>query len=138
MALELDGKRALVTGSSSGIGEVIAERLAREGARVVVHGRDAVRTEQVAAAIRATGAEAHATVGDLANDDQADAVADATLAALGGVDILVNNAGGTSSGGGRAPWLDATPAEWVAAYQGNVVSTVRMIRRFVPGMKEAG
>jgi 3-oxoacyl-[acyl-carrier protein] reductase len=138
MGLELNGKRALVTGSSSGIGEVIAKRLASDGARLVVHGRNLERTERVAAVIRASGGEAHVAVGDLASDDQADSVADAVEAALGGVDILVNNAGGESSGGGRAPWLDATPAEWVAAYQGNVVSTVRMIRRFVPGMKAAG
>jgi 3-oxoacyl-[acyl-carrier protein] reductase len=138
MALELAGKRVLVTGSSSGIGEGIAKRMAREGVRLVVHGRDAERTERVAAEIRATGVEVHATVGDLARDDQAGAVADAVDAALGGVDLLINNAGGTASGGGYGAWLDATPEDWIAAYQGNVVATVRMIRRFVPGMKAAG
>jgi len=138
MTLELQGKRALVTGSSSGIGEAIAMRLAREGASVVVHGRNAERAEKVAAAIRATGAEAHVAIGDLSRDDQANEVADAAEAALGGIDILVNNAGGTSSGGGQATFLEATPAEWVAAYEGNVVSAIRMIRRFVPGMKAAG
>jgi NAD(P)-dependent dehydrogenase (short-subunit alcohol dehydrogenase family) len=138
MALELAGKRVLVTGSSSGIGEGIAKRMAREGVRLVVHGRDAERTERVAAEIRATGVEAHAVFGDLAKDDQAEAVADAVDAALGGVDILINNAGGTASGGGYGAWLDATPEDWIAAYQGNVVATIRMIRRFVPGMKTAG
>jgi 3-oxoacyl-[acyl-carrier protein] reductase len=138
MTLELSGKRALVTGSSSGIGEAIAMRLAREGARLVVHGRNVARAQRVAAAIRVAGGEAHVAIGDLMHDDQAAAVGDAAEAALGGIDILVNNAGGESSGGGQATWLEATPAEWVAAYQGNVVSAVRLIRRFVPGMKAAG
>ena len=135
---QLAGKRALVTGSSSGIGVAIAKRLASEGARLVVHGRNAERAHKVADDIRSTGAEVHVAVGDLARDDTATAVADTVEAALGGLDILINNAGGTASGGGYAPWLDATTDEWVAAYQGNVVCGVRMIRRFVPAMKAAG
>ena len=138
MALDLKGKRVLVTGSSSGIGEGIAKRMAREDVRLVVHGRDAARTEKVAAEIRASGVEVHTAVGDLARDDQAAAVTEAVDAALGGVDILINNAGGTASGGGYGAWLDATPEDWIAAYQGNVVATIRMIRHFVPGMKAAG
>jgi 3-oxoacyl-[acyl-carrier protein] reductase len=138
MALELKGKRALVTGSSSGIGEAIAKRLAAEGARLVVHGRNAERAERVAAAIRSAGGEAHVAIGDLMRDDQATAVADAAEAALGGIDILVNNAGGESSGGGQATFFESTPAEWLAAYNGNVVGAIRLIQRFAPGMKAAG
>jgi NAD(P)-dependent dehydrogenase (short-subunit alcohol dehydrogenase family) len=135
---ELAGKRVLVTGSSSGIGEAIAKRMARGGVRLVVHGRDAARTEKVAAEIRAAGAEVHTAVGDLADEAQAQAVCDAVEAALGGVDILVNNAGGTASGGGYGAWFDATPQDWMAAYQGNVICTFRLIKRFTPGMKAAG
>jgi NAD(P)-dependent dehydrogenase (short-subunit alcohol dehydrogenase family) len=138
MAQELAGKRALVTGSSSGIGVAIAKRLASEGVRLVVHGRNVERAHKVADEIRGTGAEVHVAIGDLARDDQAAAVGDVVDAALGGLDILINNAGGTASGGGYSPWLDATPDEWIAAYQGNVVCGVRMIRRFVSGMKSAG
>jgi 3-oxoacyl-[acyl-carrier protein] reductase len=138
MALELKGKRALVTGSSSGIGEAIAKRLAAEGASLVVHGRNAERAERVAAAIRSAGGEAQVAIGDLMRDDQAAAVADAAMAALGGIDILVNNAGGESSGGGRATFFESTPAEWLAAYNGNVVGAIRLIQRFAPGMKAAG
>ena len=114
MGQQLAGKRALVTGSSSGIGVAIAKRLAAEGARLVVHGRNAERAHKVADDIRATGAEVHVAIGDLASDDTASAVADAVEAALGGVDILINNVGGTASGGGYAPWLDATTDEWMA------------------------
>ena len=65
MARDLDGKRALVTGSSNGLGMAIAKRLAREGARLVVHGRNAERAKRVAAEIRAEGGEAHVAIGDL-------------------------------------------------------------------------
>ncbi|MGW3998672.1 SDR family NAD(P)-dependent oxidoreductase [Amycolatopsis sp. NPDC004772] len=126
MDLEIAGKRALVTGSSAGLGEAIARLLAAEGAAVVVHGRNAARTEQVAAAIGAAGI----ALGDLSTDAGADAVA----AAAGDVDILVNNAGAYDHLG----WGDATPADWTAMYEANVVSAVRMIHRCVPGMRERG
>ncbi|WP_206797229.1 SDR family NAD(P)-dependent oxidoreductase [Amycolatopsis sp. MtRt-6] len=85
MDLGLAGKRALVTGSSAGLGEAIARLPAAEGAAVVVHGRDAARTEKVAASIGAAGV----ALGDLSTDAGADAVAEAA----GDVDILVTNAG---------------------------------------------
>jgi NAD(P)-dependent dehydrogenase (short-subunit alcohol dehydrogenase family) len=138
MAGELEGKRALVTGSSSGLGEAIAKRLGREGARLVVHGRNAERAERVAGEIRAAGGEAYVALGDLMLDEQATAVADTAEAALGGIDILVNNAGGESSGRGQAGFFDARPEEWLRTYNGNVVGAIRLIQRFTPGMKAAG
>jgi 3-oxoacyl-[acyl-carrier protein] reductase len=69
MDLKLHGKRALVTGSSKGIGEAIARILAREGATVIVHGRDREKTERVAASIIAQGGRAYTVVGDLTQDD---------------------------------------------------------------------
>ncbi|MEU4525528.1 SDR family NAD(P)-dependent oxidoreductase [Amycolatopsis sp. NPDC024027] len=126
MDLEIAGKRALVTGSSAGLGEAIARLLAAEGASVVVHGRDAARTEKVAAAIGAAGV----ALGDLSTDAGADAVAEAA----GDVDILVNNAGTYDHLG----WTDATAAAWTAMYEANVVSAVRMIQRCVPAMRERG
>ncbi|MFD4668915.1 SDR family NAD(P)-dependent oxidoreductase [Lentzea sp. NPDC058450] len=125
MELNLNGKRALVTGSSSGLGEAIARLLAAEGAEVVVHGRDEARTKAVAADIGATAA-----IGDLATDAGADAVA----AVAGEIDVLVNNAGAY----GHEGWQDATPDVWRDMYETNVLSAVRMIARFVPGMRGRG
>lgn len=79
MDLQLKGKRALVTGASSGLGEAIARMLASEGAEVIVHGRHAQRAEQVADAIRQEGGHAVVALGDLSTDDGADHVTNAVL-----------------------------------------------------------
>jgi 3-oxoacyl-[acyl-carrier protein] reductase len=130
MDLRLSGKRALVTGSSSGIGEAIAKLLAVEGVAVVVHGRDEGRANAVAETIRGTGGRAEVALGDLATDAGADAVAAAALAG-GPIDILVNNAGVLPF----SSWQDA-PATSAETYNTNVISGVRMIQRLVPQMRE--
>ncbi len=132
MDLQLQGKRALVTGSSSGIGEAIAIALAREGASVVVHGRREAEAARVAKAITSAGGKAAIALGDLADDDAANLVAQKALAAFGGIDILVNNAGVYYD----KPWLEDTAEEWVKIYNQNVGSMVRLIRQLVPPMKE--
>jgi NAD(P)-dependent dehydrogenase (short-subunit alcohol dehydrogenase family) len=134
MDLQLGGKRAVVTGSSSGIGEAIAKRLAAEGAVVVVQGRRATEAKRVAAEIGAAGGKAVVALGDLGTDAGADAVVKVVKDACGGADILVNNAGAFPTGA----WLDSTAADWLALYDQNVGSMVRMITRLVPGMKERG
>ncbi|QET05209.1 SDR family NAD(P)-dependent oxidoreductase [Cupriavidus pauculus] len=133
MDLNLKGKRALVTGSSAGLGEAIAKLLAAEGATVVVHGRHAGRTEAVAAEIAAKGGIAEVALGDLATDDGADAVA-AMASERGTIDILVNNAGYYH----HLNWTTALPDTWVETYQVNVLSGVRMIQRLVPAMRARG
>jgi NAD(P)-dependent dehydrogenase (short-subunit alcohol dehydrogenase family) len=139
MDLQLTGRRALVTGASSGIGRGIARVLAREGAVVVVHGRNAERAQQVADEIRAAGGTAHIALGDLATDEGAAAVVRDTKAAVGELDILVNNIGGTeASGGGLQNWFDVVPEYWAGAMQQNLIGAVRMIHAFVPAMKDAG
>jgi len=87
--MEFEGKRALITGASRGIGRALAARFIREGARVAVNGRDAARLEATAIELGA----AAAVTGDLSTAAGCEAVVDRTLAALGGLDILINNAG---------------------------------------------
>lgn len=134
MDLELAGRRALVTGSSSGIGEGIARMLAQEGCAVVVHGRNRERAEKVAREINAAGM----ALGDLSTDEGAAAVHEQAVAALGGnVEILVNNAGGTAGDSSSRPPLKITVAEWMETYQGNTLAAVRMALLCVPDMVEA-
>jgi NAD(P)-dependent dehydrogenase (short-subunit alcohol dehydrogenase family) len=134
MDLQLKGRRALVTGSSSGIGAGVARMLAEEGAVVVVHGRNRERADGVAAEIGAAGV----ALGDLSTDEGADAVFEASRKALGGdIQILVNNAGGGVGGTTSRGVLDATPSEWVATYEANTLAAVRLIRRAAPAMIEA-
>jgi NAD(P)-dependent dehydrogenase (short-subunit alcohol dehydrogenase family) len=129
--LNLEGKRALVTGSSTGLGEATAKMLAAEGAEVIIHGRNEQRSNAVARAIRDSGGKAEVAIGDLATDNGADQVS-ATALAAGPVDILVNNAGFYR----HLSWADATPTEWSQTYETNVISGVRMIQRLVPQMRE--
>lgn len=131
MDLKLAGKRALVTGSSSGLGEAIVKLLTAEGVAVVVHGRDESRAKAVSEAIRAGGGIAEVALGDLATDSGADAVASAALAG-GPIDILVNNAGVLPF----ASWTESTSELWAQTYNNNVISGVRMIQRLVPQMRE--
>ena len=133
MDLRLKGKRALVTGSSSGIGEAIAKALAAEGASVIVHGRREAEARRVAEEITAAGGHATVALGDLGTDEGADAVVAAVQKALGGVDILVNNAGAFP----MLDWERGTPKDWSDLYNTNVVSMVRVIQRVLPGMKAA-
>ncbi|MFG2357452.1 SDR family NAD(P)-dependent oxidoreductase [Streptomyces sp. NPDC048521] len=133
MDLNLNGRRALVTGSSAGLGEATAKLLAAEGAAVVVHGRDKERTEKVAQDIRNADGTATTVHGDLADDAVAAEVARAATAD-GPIDILVNNAGFYR----HLSWAEATPDEWRDTYNINVVSGVRMIQHLVPAMRERG
>lgn len=137
MDLRIAGKRALVTGSSSGIGAGIAKVLAAEGVSVVVHGRNAERLERVAGEIAAAGGTVANALGDLATDDGANSVADAALAAFGGIDILVNNAGGSSEEEAKS-WFKVELSEWVGTYQKNVIAAGRLIHRLAPPMKDRG
>jgi NAD(P)-dependent dehydrogenase (short-subunit alcohol dehydrogenase family) len=112
MDLELTKRSALVTGSSAGLGAGIARTLAREGARVIVHGRDAARVRAVVSDIRATGAEAAGATGDLATDEGAARVFAEAAAAFGGIDILVNNAGSYAA----VSWFETSPQSWLGFY----------------------
>jgi len=91
----LDGRVALVTGSSGGIGRALAEGLAKAGAHVVVNGRDAARAESAASAIRAAGGQATAMACDVTDTASVRALVARIESGVGPIDILVNNAGMT-------------------------------------------
>jgi 3-oxoacyl-[acyl-carrier protein] reductase len=134
MDLELQGKVALVTGSTGGIGEATARRLAREGASVVVHGRRALEADRVVAAITAEGGNAKAALGDLADDAGAEQAATLALAAFGPIDILVNNAASFR----MDDWNNLDAAAWIDQYERNVASIVRMVKHILPPMRARG
>lgn len=134
MDLQLEGRRVLVTGSSSGIGEAIARLLAQEGATVVVHGRNRERAEKVAAEINAKGV----ALGDLATDEGDAAVHEQARTALGGnIEILINNAGGSSTGNTSKAPIDIGVEDFLSNYHANTLAAVRLVRFAVPDMVAA-
>jgi 3-oxoacyl-[acyl-carrier protein] reductase len=108
--------------------------LAAEGIDVVVHGRNAERTQAVVRQIEDAGGRAAIALGDLMTEDGKAAVIDATGRAFGGVDILVNNAGRASS----VAWFETTGEEWTDSYRQNTLPAVALAQAFVPGMRERG
>jgi 3-oxoacyl-[acyl-carrier protein] reductase len=104
----LAGRVALVTGSSSGIGEAIAHELAAAGAAVVVNSRSSARAEPVALAIESAGGRAIAVAADVCDASQVAALVAEAIERLGGLDILINNAGA----GFIAPSEELSEADW--------------------------
>jgi len=124
MDLQLNGKTALVTGSTAGIGLAIAQTLAKEGASVIVNGR----TEQrVQAAMKTSGA-AHGIAADLATE----AGASKLIAQFGEVDILVNNLGIFEP----KPFDQIPDDDWRRFFEVNVLSGVRLSRHYIGPMRE--
>ena len=134
MDLGLEGKVALVTGSYRGTGAGIAEVLAAEGASVWVHGFEVGQPEPVVSRLCEQGGDAHAIVGDILVDEGADALAAEVIDRAGRVDVLVNNYGVAE----RGRWFDSTTDDWISIYHKNVLSGVRLVRAFAPGMRENG
>lgn len=138
---DLTGQVALVTGSSSGLGRAAAEGLAGAGAHVIIHGRDADRTADVAADIRAAGGLATGLVADASDPDAMRDLFDEVVAQVGAPDIVMANAGiagGPSyrmRGGGIADYPDD---EWQAALSANLTSTLITLRQASRVMPDGG
>jgi NAD(P)-dependent dehydrogenase (short-subunit alcohol dehydrogenase family) len=130
--IDLSGRRALVSGSSQGIGLAIATELARAGASVVVNGRSQDTTERAAASITAElpAAEVTPITADLAAAEGAEAL----HGQVGDLDILVNNLGIY----GAKPVLEIDDDEWRRYFEVNVLSAVRLTRLYLPGMIDRG
>jgi NAD(P)-dependent dehydrogenase (short-subunit alcohol dehydrogenase family) len=133
--VSIQGKTALVTGASRGVGKLVAVALAQQGARLLLHGRSESACAETLALVRAAGAEAHVIAGELSDPAQVEKIADRALE-LGGVDILYNNAAVMH------PWREKieqhVAADWAWSFQVNVIAIVRLCARLVPTMRQRG
>jgi 3-oxoacyl-[acyl-carrier protein] reductase len=128
MELGLDGRVALVCGSTRGIGRAVAKTLVHEGARVAVNGRDKEATRRAAEELSGTPFAADVTV-----RQQAEALVHDVAKTFGKLDILFCNAGGPPS----APFKDQPPEAWQRALELNLLSTINLARAAIPIMRKA-
>ena len=126
----LDGKTALVTGASRGIGRAIAKRLAADGARLVLTARDQEALGDAVAEIRARGGEAEFLAVDLRDEAAAGEAAAFALSRFGGLHILVNNAGATK----RGPFPELSDADWLDGFALKFFGAVRLTRAAWPSL----
>ncbi|MDQ3459965.1 MAG: SDR family oxidoreductase [Deinococcota bacterium] len=135
MNLGLEGKLAVVTAATGGLGFATAQVLAAEGARVVICGRDDARALEAAARIgQETGGEVIGLVADVSRADDLEKLFNQIETQLGGLDILVSNAGGPPSGG----FLSLDENAWDLAYALTLQSVVRSVRHALPLMRSRG
>jgi 3-oxoacyl-[acyl-carrier protein] reductase len=134
MDLELQGKVALVTGGSRGIGRAIALRLASEGSHVGICARTASPIEQTVNELQSYGVQACGSIADVTQPTEIDQFVQDSAHTLGGIDLLVANAGGTV--GGRL--LDSTPDDWRQTFELNLFHAINAIRSVVPHMQQRG
>jgi len=128
MDLQLKGKKALVTGSTAGIGFAIAKQLLKEGADVVINGRTKERIDTATEALKAavSGASVTGIATDFSKTDEINSL----LKALPEVDILINNVGIFEP----KPFLDIPDEDWLNFYEVNVLSGIRLSRHYLPAM----
>jgi 3-oxoacyl-[acyl-carrier protein] reductase len=134
MDLKLEGKRALVTGSTAGVGEAIARSLAREGTALVVHGRDEQRGNELRETLGSDRQRVVFVKADLSDSRDVHRLAAEARATLGGIDILVNNAALYP----QHTWFDSSVDIWSRLFEVNVMASVRLIQLLVPDMTAQG
>jgi NADP-dependent 3-hydroxy acid dehydrogenase YdfG len=134
MAQALNGRRALITGASSGIGAATATAIAREGGTVAIGARRKERLDDLVARIEAEGGVAHAIEADIADEQQAKALVAGAAERLGGLDCLVNNAGVMLLG----PVEGADTAEWRRMIGVNLLGLLYCTHAALPLIREAG
>jgi len=128
--MKLEGRVALVTGASQGIGHACALALAREGASVAAAARNQQKLEELVAAIAVTGGKAAAFVMDVADEDQVRSAIRSALSHFGKIDILVNNAGITRD----QLVMRMKRADWDAVLNTNLTSAYLCIQQVIPSM----
>lgn len=135
MDLNLNGKTALIAASSQGLGFAIAERLVKEGANVMISGREEDKLKQKASELEAlgTGKVAYQQT-DLTKAEDIKRLVQITAETFNRIDILVNNAGGPPAGS----FEELTDLEWQASFELNLLSYIRMIREALPYLKKQG
>ncbi len=131
---QLNGKIAIITGASKGLGRAMALSLAGAGAKIALVSRDREKLDRVAAEIRDAGSEAQVFVADVAREDQVRQLELDVAAAFGKIQILVNNAGINL----RKKITEFTLEEWSRVQDTNVTSVFLMCRSFVPHMRGGG
>ena len=135
MDLELEGKTALVTGASRGIGRAIAQALAKEGVRVALAARDKATLETAASEIRGNGgAEALAISADLSRLEEVNRAVETVKGRFGRLDILVNNAGAIRGG----DFAKIPDEQWAGDWSLKLLGYVRMARAVFPLMQAQG
>jgi NAD(P)-dependent dehydrogenase (short-subunit alcohol dehydrogenase family) len=135
MSQSLQGRTALITGASKGLGKAMALALAEAGASIALVSRDETKLTEVAGEIRDRGGSPNVFVADVSDEAQVQRVRDEFTAKLGGsLHILINNAGINI----RKPITDFTLAEWHSVMNSNVTSVFLLCRAFVPLMKGLG
>ncbi|MHB1102417.1 MAG: SDR family NAD(P)-dependent oxidoreductase [Devosia sp.] len=136
MLEDLKGKRALVTGSSTGIGAAVARELARQGAVVAVHGnKNAAAAREVVQAIEAEGGKAIVVLGDVSVPAEAERLVEDAVKGLGGLDILINNAGAILE---RVTNAAFDQDMYQRVYDLNVRSVLAVTKAAYPHLKQAG
>ena len=130
----LNGKVALVTGSSRGIGAAIARLFAQQGAKVAVHGRDTTALAAVQGDIERAGGTAMQVVADITKFAEIEAMRQEIERELGPIEILIANAGGSFTLPG--PLEQTSEQGWHASLDGNLTATFLTIKSVLPGMKE--
>jgi NAD(P)-dependent dehydrogenase (short-subunit alcohol dehydrogenase family) len=134
MDLGLEGRRALVTGGSKGLGAAIARELVGEGVRVAICARSADEVEATGEELRAAGGVVHAQAADVTDPEQVRDLVARSAEALGGIDFLVNNAGGAHPGG----FETLADEDWAADLDVKLFSLIRCCREALPHLRAAG
>jgi len=131
---QLDGKVAIVTGATSGMGQASAIRFAKEGAKVVISGRNEERARQVVNEITSNCGQAVYVIVDNEKPDTAQKILDKTIETFGTVDVLFNNAGTHQ----LIPAMEIKEVDWQRVFDTNVTTTLKLCQLTAPVMKEKG